>query len=98
VRSHDAVLFGCQDLAPFGIAARNCVGLACHCRFPFVTLRRTGYIASSQLRYPDTDPSSSGVRRWRIVSSLPEEVPANQVREELPTATLGLHRQRDDEA
>jgi hypothetical protein len=54
--------------------------------------------ASSQRRYPDTDPSSSGVRRWRIVSSPPEEFPANQVREELPTVTLGLHLLRDDEA
>jgi len=33
-----------------------------------------------------------------MVSSLPEEFPADQVREELSTVTLRLHRQRDDEA
>jgi hypothetical protein len=38
------------------------------------------------------------VSRWRIIPSLPEEFPANQVREELSPVTLGLHRLRDDEA
>jgi hypothetical protein len=36
--------------------------------------------------------------RWRISPALPEESPANQVREELSPVTLGLHRLRDDEA
>jgi hypothetical protein len=36
--------------------------------------------------------------QWRIILSLPEEFPANQVREERSPGTLGLHRLRDDEA
>jgi hypothetical protein len=53
--------------------------------------------APTQRRYPNTDPEQFGARRWRVVRRC-REFSANQVREELSTVTLGLHRQRDDKA
>jgi hypothetical protein len=65
---------------------------------PFAALCRTGYIASSQRRYPDTDPEQFGGEPMADNSLAARRVPVNQVREELSPVTLGLHRQRDEEA
>ena len=51
VSAHYVILLGRQNLAPFGVAARNDIGFTRHCRFPLMALRSTGYTASYQRRH-----------------------------------------------
>src|SRR6516165_923661 len=58
--AHYVILLGRQNLAPFGIAVGDCIGLIRHCRFPLAALRSTGYVAPYQRRYLGLEQSGAG--------------------------------------